>query len=289
MAANTGIEWATHTFNPWSGCVEVSAGCTHCYAKRLPPGMRRGAEWGPSTARMPAAEGYWRQPLAWAKWAAAAGIRHRVFCASTADVFEPRADLDPWRARLWTTIEATPELDWLLLTKRPEHVARAVPPNWWTGSWPSNAWLGATIEAPQGASIQRVGHLVSLPAPIRFASCEPLLGDVATGLRGHLGQGPGRINWVIAGGESGSAATVCAMDPRWVRHLRDVCLRAQVPFFFKQWGEWASPALLETYGLPGEPGWKEWPDGRRSYRVGKQLAGRKLDGVEHLDIPTVTP
>ena len=114
MSANTSIEWAHHTFNPWSGCAKVSPGCANCYAANLPPSMRRGAEWGEGRPRVVASDAYWREPLAWNRKAAKESKRARVFCASTADVFEARIDLDPWRCRLFDLIRETPELDWLL-------------------------------------------------------------------------------------------------------------------------------------------------------------------------------
>jgi protein gp37 len=121
--AETKISWAHYTMNPWSGCAKVSPACANCYAATLPPSMRRGAVWGADTARIPASESYWQGPIAWDRKAAKAGERHRVFCASTADVFEARPDLDEARLRLFKLIEATPNLDWLLLTKRPDHMA----------------------------------------------------------------------------------------------------------------------------------------------------------------------
>lgn len=278
MSENTGISWTHHTFNPWSGCAKISAGCAHCYAAALPPKMRRMAEWGENGTRIPASESYWNEPLKWARKAAAAGERRRVFCASVADVFEDRADLDPWRERLWDLIRQTPELDWLLLTKRPERMAR------WAADheWPANAWAGTSVE-DQRAAEKRIPYLLKVPAAVRFLSCEPLLGLVegldkylskaslgqcpcllckATGLKnrepgrlgsGQPGDGPcpdchegyvGGIGWVIVGGESGPHAR--PMHPEWARGLRDQCEAAEVPFHFKQWGEWA-PWLNEAH------------------------------------------
>ena len=159
MSENSKIEWTDHTFNPWSGCVKVSPACQHCYAAALPPAYRRNAVWGAHTDRMPASDSYWAQPLAWDRKARKEGVRRRVFCASTADVFEDRADLDPLRERLWDLIQKTPNLDWLLLTKRPEVMFK------WSQShpWPVNAWAGTTVESQDWAD-RRIPWLLRVPA-----------------------------------------------------------------------------------------------------------------------------
>jgi protein gp37 len=299
MSANTEIEWADHTFNPWSGCSKVSAGCAHCYAAALPPKMRRHALWGPDARRVPATDEYWRQPLAWDRAAAREGVRARVFCASTADVFEDRGDLDPWRIRLWKIIAETPHLDWLLLTKRPRRMAG------WAAEhgWPENAWAGVSVEN-QAAAYQRVEHLLDVPARVRFLSCEPLLGavDLRVSLEaGYESNGPegwcslpSPIHWIIAGGESGRHAR--PMHPDWVRSLRDQAAANDVPFFFKQWGEWAPEADATAHGavhplafdrsLMGRATpWHHFGLGAMTWRVGKKAAGRLLDGREHLALP----
>jgi protein gp37 len=131
MGANSKIQWTNHTFNPWRGCSKVSAGCQHCYAEAM---SRRNpavlGEWGPKGTRVVAAEAMWRQPLKWDRDAQAAGVRARVFCASLADVFEDRADLETPRHELLRLIDSTRSLDWLLLTKRPENVLRLIGQAW---------------------------------------------------------------------------------------------------------------------------------------------------------------
>jgi protein gp37 len=251
MGADTRIEWATHTFNPWSGCQKVSPACDHCYAetqaKRAP---RTFGGWGPGAERKRTSESYWRQPLLWNKRAAKDGARPRVFCASMADVFD-NAVPEGWRRELWELIAATPYLDWLLLTKRPQNIAKMLPPLWGRG-W-ANVWLGTTVEN-QAEADRRIPHLLAMPAAKRFLSCEPLLGPAdlrriqygaaqwTDALSGMIYYGPGtapigpRIDWVIAGGESGAHAR--PSHPDWFRSLRDQCQAAGVPFFFKQWGEW---------------------------------------------------
>jgi protein gp37 len=167
-----------------------------------------------------------------------------------ADVFEDRRDLDPWREELAKLIAATPALDWLLLTKRPERVRGLAP---WS-VWPRNVWLGTTVETQECAEA-RLPELAAVPAHLRFLSCEPLLGplELAPWLKAS-------VHWVIAGGESGGKAR--PSDPAWFRSLRDQCLTADVPFHFKQWGNWA----------PLSSG------NRDVVRMAKRAAGRMLDG-----------
>jgi protein gp37 len=304
MSDTTTIEWTDATFNPWSGCTKVSPGCKNCYAANLPPSMRRGAVWGDGNPRIVASDAYWAQPHAWNRKAAKEGRRMRVFCASTADVFEARADLDMHRTRLFRLIEATPRLDWQLLTKRPEYAAQ------WAGErdaewasvgvrdwWPSNAWIGTSVENQEQAN-KRIPDLLRVPAAVRFLSMEPLLGPVdlsavkdcggaiqINALTGYWrwsdieeGNGPA-VSWVIVGGESGRGSGIRPMHPQWARDIRDQCARAGVPFLFKQWGEWApDDASIALVNGPCHPD-------LNMRRVGKHSAGRHLDGATHDGFP----
>lgn len=254
MGADTAIEWADHTFNPWTGCTRVSPGCDHCYAaeqaKRNPATF---GSWEPGGARKRTSAAYWKQPLRWNQQAEREGRRMRVFCASMADVFDNQVD-PAWRSDLWELIHATPHLDWLLLTKRPQNIAGMLPipgVSLDAAMWPwPNVWLGTTVEN-QAEADRRIPHLLAAPAAKRFLSCEPVLGPVSLrwakwddwknpdgSLRQRVDQFDGirGLHWVIAGGESGCAAR--PMHPDWARSLRDQCEDAGVPFFFKQWGEW---------------------------------------------------
>jgi protein gp37 len=127
MGENSKIEWTHHTFNPWTGCTRVSPACDHCYAaniaKRNPAAF---GSWEPGSPRKRTSPRNWHQPIIWNRKAAEAGERHRVFCASMADVFDNQVSED-WRVHLWALIEDTPQLDWLLLTKRPQNIQRMLP------------------------------------------------------------------------------------------------------------------------------------------------------------------
>lgn len=222
MGRNSAIEWTTHTFNPWWGCTKVSPGCKNCYAERL--STRYGHDvWGAGATRRTFAEDHWKEPLKWEKEAAKSSVRARVFCASMADVFDKDAPVRQ-RKRLWKLITATPHLDWLLLTKRPERIIQSIPATWLVKP-PANVWYGTSVESKE--FVTRVRELRKVPAAVRFLSVEPLLGPIPRlPLVG--------IQWVILGGESGGGAR--AMDAAWARQIRDRCNKRKVPFFFKQWG-----------------------------------------------------
>lgn len=277
MGANSNIEWTHHTFNPWIGCVKVSPACKNCYAETYDQRWNEGAHWGPNTPRRRTTKANWKKPIAWNKQCAAQGIRQRVFCASLADVFEDHPDLQPMREDLWKLIEATPHLDWLLLTKRPENVNTMFPP-----LLPDNVWIGTTVENQEQAN-KRIPELIKIPAAVRFLSCEPLLGPVDINAKTVFGNDVQRtqsflngsnpyIDWVIAGGESGPNARPSHLD--WILSLRDQCMAAEIPFFFKQWGEWRPV----KWGYHPAPGGME--------KVGKKKAGNLLDGKPYLNIPT---
>lgn len=198
---DSSIEWCHHSFNPWEGCAKVSPGCKNCYAEERNNRFHGGKHWGVDAPRLMRSEAYWREPLRWQRSAAERGVRERVFCASLADVFEDRADLIEPRARLFRLIAATPGLDWLLLTKRPENIRRLMAgdlphdqlegptgqtvcsPFCWCQGEPTppmdNVWLGTTCEDQQRAD-ERIPHLLAcrdLAAKL-FVSYEPALGPV---------------------------------------------------------------------------------------------------------------
>lgn len=359
MAEHSKIEWTDHTFNPWIGCTKVSPACDHCYAeaqdkfrKWTPDG------WGPHGPRRRTSKANWRKPLAWDQAAEKDCVRRKVFCASLADVFDNhRSIAQDWRRALWQLIEDTPHLDWLLLTKRPQNFTKLAPARWIHDGCPPNVWIGTTVEN-QAEANRRIPHLLSIPARVRFLSCEPLMGpvdlepwlewpeggcelpdgsyfgcadcQVETGPvckcprdRAHflVEEGPRdetgcpeyvhaervTLDWIIAGGETGHGAR--PMHPEWARSLRDQCALADVPFHFKQWGDWI------PWEPDGAPEWrsqagrvedgnilfpsdmdndKRWLDGLSESiglphaafeKIGKKAAGCTLDGVTHDGMP----
>lgn len=254
------IEWTHYTFNPWWGCVKISAGCTNCYAETFDARFK-GDHWGPKADRRFFGGKHWNQPLKWNRKAEKDGVRRRVFVASMADVFEVHPNpemsalMDEARERLWKLIEATPHLDWLILTKRPEN-QELVPLAWQTGSRRStNVWLGTTAENQKQSDI-RIPRLLEATWPaVHFVSYEPAIAAVDFG--SYLSPWrQARIDWLICGAESGPSAR--PMDENWVRAVRDRCKSENIPFFFKQ--------RLED---------------------GKKISLPFLDGIQHAEFPVV--
>jgi len=233
-----GVVHPGYSFNPWIGCTKVSDGCKHCYAETLMDHRYGKVQWGPTGTRQRTSAANWRKPLQWNKQAQAEGVRYRVFCASLADVFENNPQLLDWRQELFALIEQTPNLDWLLLTKRPQHVFDFVPKHWLAGL-PANIWLGTSVENQEQAD-KRIPDLMAIPAKVHFLSMEPLLGPVD--LRQYYREeGAGAyslwldyIDWVIVGGESGKEAR--PMQLEWAQSIAEQCKNADVPFFMKQLG-----------------------------------------------------
>lgn len=223
MANRSAIEWTEITWNPVTGCDRISAGCDHCYALALAKRLKAmgvakyqhdgdprtsGPGFGVNTHPDATAEPYrWRTPRV-------------VFVNSMSDLFHARVPLSFVRD-VFDVIADTPQHTYQVLTKRSLRLARVAAQL----PWPSNLWMGVSVE--NSAALNRVGHLHQVPAAVRFLSCEPLIGSLA-------GINLDGIGWVIAGGESGPDYR--PMQLEWARHLRDACQRAEVPFFFKQWG-----------------------------------------------------
>lgn len=248
MAENSKIEWTDHTFNPWMGCTKVSPGCANCYAEAHMDTRLKRVEWGPRGTRVKTSPANWKQPLKWNREAEKAGTRLKVFCASLADVFEDRPELDPWRKELWGLIDDTPHLNWLILTKRPQNIAGLLP-----GCF-NNVWLGTSVENQEQAE-KRIPVLLNHRGrvPVLFLSCEPLLGplNLLPFLVTHIS-----VDWVIVGGESGKGAR--PINAGWVRAIRDQCQSQDVDFFFKQWG---GVNKKESGRLLDSREWSEMPGG----------------------------
>jgi protein gp37 len=277
MSKDTKIEWADHTFNPWIGCTKISPACDNCYAERSMPAKFQGITWGSGQPRKRTSAEYWKQPLRWNKEAERTGTRPRVFCASLADWADNEVPVQ-WRIDLLNLIGQTPNLDWLLLTKRIGNARQMLDEACRLGfgnavlGWANNplksgpilenVWIGVTV-CNQIEADRDIPKLLEVAAVRRFVSIEPLLGpvDLKQYLASHdFGVAPptsraaqavkkieasrGRffIDWVIVGGESGPQAR--PMHPEWARSLRDQAVAAGVAFFFKQWGAWRP-----TWGL----------------------------------------
>lgn len=264
MSADTVIQWAHDSVNFWWGCTKVSRGCRKCYAAAMAARLSKGrATWGPAGKRMLRVGEACQELLRLERRAQRRGESRRVFINSMADTFEDHPALESARTVLFTIPPCVPQLNLLLLTKRPENVRRMVPAEWLTGKWPRNVWLGVSVE-DQATADARIPLLLGLPAPLRFLSIEPIVERVRLGMWLRLEEvtpmriddgrvvpiGPTRvqrapksevfpeetigIHWVIAGGESGHGAIPCDLD--WLRSLRDQCAAAAVPFFCKQLG-----------------------------------------------------
>lgn len=213
---NSKIGWTHHSFNPWWGCARVSPGCEHCYAEEFSNRLGKRL-WGSAAPRQMASEKMWGDPVRWNAAAERAGERQRVFCASMGDVFELRWDLEDAQERLFKTIEATPWLDWLLLTKRPENI-REVMRVAACKQLPGNVWLGVTVEN-QAMAEKRIPLLLDIPVPsgVHFLSVEPMLGrmdlrhDVWYQFSQFWGENMKR-RWLIVGGESGRDGVRREMD-----------------------------------------------------------------------------
>jgi len=337
MSAQSSIEWTDATWNPVTGCTKVSPGCDNCYAEtfaerwRGTPGHH--FETGFDVTLRPNAL---TMPLRWRK-------PRRVFVNSMSDLFHKDIP-DEYIAKVFAVMARTPQHTYQILTKRhgrmrsllggglgaglqrlleataDEDTAQAL----YDAPWPlPNVWLGVSVEDQKHADL-RIPALLETPAAVRFLSCEPLLGPVdlkqavipmgserGHGLTASYVHAGGccrkfhGIDWVIVGGESGTGAR--PMHPQWARDLRDQCVTAGVPFFFKQWGAWGPLQHPFDYvtdddrcqvvssggNLAGRPwlGWKRQHGHEQSEvmrRYGKKAAGRVLDGRTWDEFPATT-
>ncbi len=265
MGDKTGIEWADATWNPVVGCSKVSPGCDNCYAIGVSArmianpkvdgydGTVAGGDW---TGQINLLRDRLDQPLRWKR-------PRRIFVNSMSDLFHPDVP-DEFINDVFGVMAKADWHQFQVLTKRPqrmrEYFNRGPQPTF----PPPNVWLGTSIESNH--YMFRSEHLAAIPAAVRFLSLEPLLGPLPS-------LDLDNIDWVIVGGESGTNAR--PMHPEWVLDIRDRCTEANVPFFFKQWGEW-------TLDIP-RPGSNQTvidvhDDGKVMRRVGKKAAGHTLGG-----------
>lgn len=296
--ANTKIEWATKVWNPITGCTPISAGCDNCYAKRM-------------ATRLKGRHGYNNEnPFAVTlhhdklddpeKWK----TPQRVFVCSMGDIFHENSyhnTID----RIHFIMCRTTQHTFMLLTKRPGNAFMYYHrnANWNTDNLTApNIWLGVTVE-DQEAADKRIPVLQSISAGKRFVSCEPLLSPVDLQLSKY------NIDWVIAGGETGPKARPC--HPDWIRSLRDQCKKANVPFFFKGWGEYKNGSdyvnyksqnhIVLTNGEYARWDNNDWKSISAKYtakqfndlkptvvsKVGKKLSGDVINGQQYHELPKI--
>ncbi|WP_080840061.1 DUF5131 family protein [Cohnella massiliensis] len=315
MGDKSSIEWTDSTWNPVVGCTRVSEGCRNCYAYELHDRRHRAYTAGkklPEQYAKPFKEvqlfpDRLAQPFHWKR-------PRRIFVNSLSDLFHDDVPDD----FIWSVFEImaqSPQHTFQVLTKRPQRMAALLAGRYWrdlgtpdrpffakiikgehrAGDVPflPNVWLGVSVEN-QRAADERIPLLLQTPAAVRFLSMEPLLGPVD--LKGWIYPGwdgdirkaipAPRVYWVIVGGESGPNAR--PMHPDWVRSIRDQCQAAGVPFFFKQWGEWAQVHELRCNepGIKGKPWFNFNPD-TSVCRIGRKAAGRLLDGRTWDEMPEV--
>lgn len=250
MTENSKIEWTDHTFNPWIGCTKVSPACDGCYAENLMANRYHRVEWGAGEDRKRTSDTNWRKPLAWNRAAAGKSEPTFVFCASLADVFDN--EVDPlWRDDLFRLIERTPNLTWLLLTKRIGNVMKMTDPMRGGRPLPQNVAIGATIANQEEYDRDRMKlwEVKTDREPLfTFGSFEPLLGPVI--LDKHA------PDWVIVGGETNQGQHKARFtDADWFRAMRDQCARLGRAFFMKQMTNKASiPADLLLRQTPFSAG-----------------------------------
>jgi protein gp37 len=292
------------TFNGWTGCTKVSAGCANCYAEKNTVARvfraREVETWGKNAARTFASESKWKDPIKWNNQAAKLKKIMPVFAHSLSDIFEEYTgrvgnftgtkesrkwqtffqDLKKPRALLIHRVFQTPNLFWLLLSKRPENfhkhlqecieleeipftskeewdITKSKIQDWLNGNPPINVMILTSIEDQK--NLTRLTNLEKIPALYRGLSCEPLLGEIKI-----ESESLQNIQWLIAGGESGPSARKCRLE--WIVSLQEQCLNSKTPFFFKQWGNWGPDSVFRN----------------------KKENGNNLQGKKYLELPKLT-
>lgn len=255
MAGPSAIEWTEATWNPVTGCSKISAGCKHCYAERMSFRLRAMGKPqyvdGFTLKLQPDALGI---PLRWRR-------PRTIFVNSMSDLFHEDVGLE-FTQKIFETMNRCPQHTFQVLTKRPEVAVGLAKDLIWT----SNIWMGVSVEDQR--VVGRIEKLHRIPASVRFLSVEPLIGPLPRiALDG--------VDWVIAGGESGPQAR--EMKIEWVRDIRDQCIDAGVPFFFKQWGgvnKKKSGRVLDGRTWDEMPKSRDVAEGVRNVR----FASNSLDG-----------
>lgn len=239
MAEDSNIAWTRSTFNSWIGCTKVGPGCDNCYAEALDSRYRwAGAtHWGPGKPRHHTSSSYWKQPLKWNAQApdqAFAGVKGfwPVFCSSLSDVFDNEVH-QRWREELWALIRETPNLTWLLVTKRIGNAAAMLPADWGYGY--RNVWLLSTIVNEE--EWDRDGdRLMRTPAVIHGVSYEPGLGPIDWLSHRASSQRFSLPDWLIIGGESTQNAPARPFEYNWALRSIEQCEESGITPFMKQTG-----------------------------------------------------
>ena len=305
--SDTKIQWADKVWNPVTGCTKVSAGCRECYAKILHDmrhkayleGKKLPEQYSSPFEVVRCHEDRLEIPLHWRK-------PQRIFVNSMSDLFHPDVPFE-FIFEIYHAMMHAEQHTFMILTKRPDRTIEFF--NWWydlhnklTGIRPfwdyRNIWLGVSVE-DQPTADKRIPLLLLTPAVVRFVSCEPLLGKINLSVKTVYKEREGfiaisKLDWVICGGESGKNAR--PMHPDWARSLRDQCKETNVPFFFKQWGQYIPSYQAgekqdeiadynKTYGQRWVERCSHFEDEIGVVKVGKKKAGRLLDGVEHNEYP----
>ena len=261
------IEWTDATWNPIRGCTRVSEGCRNCYAEHIAarfsePGQPYEgiAQWTKSreprwTGKIVPVPEHLKDPIGWKR-------PRMIFVNSMSDLFHENLSFE-FVIQICHVMRLAPQHTYQILTKRPERM-RYFFERAWQEMPPANWWLGTSVE-DQPTADRRIPELLKTRATVRWISAEPLLGPIPLWEFGPIPA----LDWVVVGGESGPNAR--PMNPEWPQLIRDQCVSAGVPFFFKQWGEWI-PTIVPGAGLT-------------PVRVGKHKAGRLLDGCEWNEYP----
>ena len=285
--SKTKIEWADEVWNPTVGCTPVSAGCAHCYAKRMFERWNYSHKFDQPTCYPDRLN----NPFRWTK-------PRKVFVDSMSDLFHPDIPFE-FIDDVFAVMQGVSKHTFMVLTKRPERMYEWQQQYFLPGAEaPKNIWLGVSVEN-QKAADERIPWLLKTKAAIRFLSVEPMLGLIdlidylPIGFRENLGYFPSEgitpnVDWVICGGESGTDAR--PLHPDWVRLIKEQCEAGEIPFFFKQWGTWFPRGQKPASGItwPAVPRLWCWEDGSQSlYHVNKNESGHYLDGKEYLQYPEV--
>lgn len=289
MVENTKIEWATHTLNWWTGCEAVSPACAHCYAETW--AKRAGRDFA---ERRLTSNNIHRLPLKWEREAIETGERPYVFVNSLSDFFDNKVP-QAWRDSFFAIAKQTRHVTYMLLTKRVGNVKKMLPDDWAGGAAYPNVWIGSTVVNQEEAN-RDWPKLARTPAARHFLSMEPLLGPVDLYDACDAARMPGLDgdllvpDWIICGGESGSGAR--PMSPLWVRKIQQFCEEFDVPFFFKQWGEWRAFHMSASTDAQCEKLLHARHAPEHAYvedifclRVGKENAGRDICGEVFSDRP----